>query len=102
MDDRPAWSPDSRQLAYVRDGQLWLADGASGNSRQLALDVPPDRHLLLRHPNGQALLGRGNGGELWLVPAPDGDVRRLALLQGRGLPIVLQRQEATWSWSPDS
>ena len=28
----PAWSPDSRQLAYVRDGQLWLAP-ANGGSR---------------------------------------------------------------------
>ena len=35
----PAWSPDGRRLAYVRDSQLWVADADGTHRAQLAEDA---------------------------------------------------------------
>ena len=53
----PAWSPDSQHLAYVREGQLWLAPISGGEPRQLPLDVELDVRFLLWHPAGEETLG---------------------------------------------
>lgn len=97
----PAWAPDGRQLAFIRDGQLWLADVADGAARQVPLDASLERHLLLWHPAGGALLARASDERLWLVPTDGTPARTLVLPEGRDRPTVLRRQETTWFWSPD-
>ena len=100
----PAWSPDSRQLAYVRDGQLWLAPANGGDPRQLPLDVELDVRFLLWHPAGKQLLGRDRGGRLWLIPAegPGSPEPRPLDLPGRRSRVsVMRRIEVGRFWSPD-
>jgi dipeptidyl aminopeptidase/acylaminoacyl peptidase len=46
------WSPDGRRVAYVADGQLWVADASGANKRQLSR------------------LARGASGPVW---SPTGD-----------------------------
>ena len=90
----PAWSPDSRQLAYVRDGQLWLAPASDGEPRQLPLNVELDVRFLLWHPAGKQLLGRDRGGRLWLIPAegPGSPEPRPLDLPGRRSRVSVMRR----------
>ena len=100
----PAWSPDSRQLAYVRDGRLWLAPASDGEPRQLPLDVELDVRFLLWHPAGKQLLGRDRGGRLWLIPTegPGSPEPRPLDLPGRRSRVsVMRRIEVGRFWSPD-
>ena len=100
----PAWSPDSRHLAYVRAGQLWLAPASGGEPRQLPLDVELDVRFLLWHPAGKRLLGRDRGGRLWLIPTegPESPEPRPLDLPGyRSRVSVMRRVETGRFWSPD-
>lgn len=100
----PAWSPDSRHLAYVRDGQLWLAPASGGEPRQLSLDVELDERFLLWHPAGKGLLGRERGGRLWLISTEGpGSPEPCPLdLPGRRSRLsVMRRIETGRFWSPD-
>ena len=38
--DVPSWSPDGKQIVYVHDGSLWVADADGSNARRLI----PDGH----------------------------------------------------------
>ena len=100
----PAWSPDSRHLAYVRAGQLWLAPASGGEPRHLPLDVELDVRFLLWHPAGKRLLGRDRGGRLWLIPTegPGSPAPRPLDLPGRRSRVsVMRRVETGRFWSPD-
>ena len=100
----PAWSPDSRHLAYVREGQLWLAPASGGEPRQLPLDVELDVRFLLWHPAGKRILGRERGGRLWLISTegPGSPEPRLLDLPGRrSRRCVMRRIETGRFWSPD-
>lgn len=100
----PAWSPDSRHLAYVRDGRLWLAPANGGEPRQLPLDVELDVRFLLWHPAGKQLLGRDRGGRLWIIPTEgpgSQKARPLDLPEQRSRLCVMRRIESGRFWSPD-
>ena len=100
----PAWSPDSRHLAYVREGQLWLAPASGGEPRHLPLDVELDVRFLLWHPAGKKLLGRDRGGRLWLIPTegPGSPAPHPLDLPGRRSRLsVMRRIETGRFWSPD-
>ena len=100
----PAWSPDSRHLAYVRDGRLWLAPSNGGEPRQLPLDVELDVRFLLWHPAGKQLLGRERGGRLWLISTEgpgSREPRPLDLPEQRSRLCVMRRIETGRFWSPD-
>ncbi|MCS6883886.1 MAG: S9 family peptidase [Acidobacteriota bacterium] len=59
LNERPRWSPDSRQLAFIstRDGspQIWLMDVAGGEARKLT-DMPMGASDPVWSPDGKHLL----------------------------------------------
>ena len=84
--DNPAPSPASDQIAFVRDGQIWLAQLATRQSRQLIHDAgtadkvswsPDGRRLaFVSHRKGHALLGiydLARDRIQWMSPSADTD-----------------------------
>jgi dipeptidyl aminopeptidase/acylaminoacyl peptidase len=57
----PTWSPDGKMLAFTRDGDTWLRDMATGETKRLVPDMYP----------------RGNSSPVW---SPDGT--RVAFING--------------------
>lgn len=101
----PAWSPDGAQLAFLRNGACWVASvdgsGAAGPPLHLPLAARLDWLPLLWHPSGTGLVVREGGTRLWFLPIDGSPPMPLALPAGRGRVGVLQREGATWCWSPD-
>ncbi len=84
LDLAPAWSPDGREIAYVRDGHIRLVSALGGSDRQIAdLQVmlpavwsPDGRYLAAgdgREPVGASSAGRS----IYLIPVQGGAPRAL-------------------------
>ena len=88
---RPLWSPDGRQITFLKDGTLWNVPSDFGGPPEplLATDVPgiigPDSSS----PDGRVLLFPANGGlhalsldnresPAVIVPIPEGNLGRYA------------------------
>jgi Tol biopolymer transport system component len=92
-----AWSPDSRHLAWIADGDLWIAaaDGSGSDRVDVGMTVSD---IAWRPPTGDEILVRaapeGRAG-LWLMH-PDGSNRR-AITAIDGTEFMY----ADADWSPD-
>ena len=92
---QPAWSPDGRLIAFVRDG-IWLILAAGGARTELITDVfsddtpPGDIRVYMNprwSPDGTMLLidiGYYEGRSLALLPITGGEARPLPVAAGRG------------------
>jgi dipeptidyl aminopeptidase/acylaminoacyl peptidase len=118
----PAWSPDGRRLAYVRDGELWVADADGSHRARLtdaatSADWAPDGKRLVVDRDGVLLVLRADGaGERvlsigtepgWstrnrIVFVRDGDLYSIDPT-GRGLRRLTESTavESAPAWSPD-
>jgi Tol biopolymer transport system component len=79
---RPGWSRDGRQLAFVRDGQLFLHRLERDSTTQVVQQQRPAGILTCIDwlPNGHLLAlvrTRGAGGVLWLIEPETGHGREL-------------------------
>jgi dipeptidyl aminopeptidase/acylaminoacyl peptidase len=87
----PVWSPDSRELLYVQDGDIRLASIADG--RVVALTATDDRESdPMFSPDGRTI-SYMRGGAVHLLDRSTGSVRQIGAGEGRGLGGV--------QWSPD-
>jgi len=98
MDEGLAWSPDGASLLF-RSSQtgtpdLWIADVASGQLRQLTTDIQPDfEGRWSRDGRWVAFVSsRGSQTDVWIVPSTGGDALRVT----NDLAI-----EQSLSWTPD-
>jgi hypothetical protein len=118
----PAWSPEGKRLAYVRGGELWVADADGSRRARLAevatsADWAPDGRSLVLERDGMLSVLRADGaGERrltsgaepgWssrnrIVFARDGDLFVIEPT-GRGLRRLTTTPafESAPAWSPD-
>ncbi|MGD2246015.1 MAG: tetratricopeptide repeat protein [Candidatus Aminicenantes bacterium] len=79
----PRWSPDGRQIAFIRDGgDLWMIPTGRGEAKKLTINVPnPNENRYITRPSwlpdGEKLIfggffGYDNRG-IWIVPV-EGEV----------------------------
>lgn len=96
----PAWSPDSRHVAFTGADGVTVVDAETADARQLSVPatlIPGVRW----HPASDVLLASEQEsvgevplpGGLWAVPL-EGDPTRLDLPPGRSLPEVVERGRA--------
>ena len=71
----PVLSPDGRQLAFVRDGQILLMPSEGGWPATLTT-APGGRSGVTWSPDGE-MLAYASHGALWVVPAAGGQPVRL-------------------------
>ncbi len=77
--DSPCWSPDGRQIAYVRGKAIVVAAADGGDARTLT-EHPAGNSLPRWSPSGSqlAFYSRRRGwSQIWLVDAGGGEPRRL-------------------------
>ena len=68
----PAWSPDGRRLAYVRDQELWVVEADGSRSTKVA-GKPGGARLPHWSPDGRrlAFVSRRRGwSQIWIIDAP--------------------------------
>jgi Tol biopolymer transport system component len=58
----PAWSPNGRTLAVVRNGEIWLSDPTGGHRRRLVRAAPDQGLVPVWSPNGTFLAYQGGNG----------------------------------------
>ena len=89
--DHPAWAPDGRTLAYVRDGEIYLADRDGDNETFLTMGQHPDWS-----PDGQLLAfndTEDGDNDIYII-RPNGSERTA---------LTNDNFENTWPrWLPDS
>ncbi len=81
----PAWSPDGKRLAFVRDDAIWMVD-VDGTRLTLVTDHPAGSSMPRWAPDGRTLafVSRRRGwSQVWLVEAP---------VQRRGRPVSSPKQ----------
>jgi len=95
VDVMPSWSPDGRQIAYVRFGRegarIHLISPVSGSDRRLgSFPVlvatpswsPDGRWLAVARDRAATRIGTARSGDLYLLPANGGEPRALGIAQG--------------------
>ena len=97
-DLRPAWSPDSTQIAFfsIRSGNndIWVMDADGSNERQLT-DDPEDDRRPTWSPDGAYIAfdsDRGGSRNIWVMDASGENPRQLVDTPGL---------DSFASWSPD-
>ena len=58
----PAWSPNGRTLAVVRNGEIWLSDPTGGHRRRLVRTALDQGLVPVWSPNGKFLAYQGGNG----------------------------------------
>lgn len=94
----PAWSPDSRRIAFVRDGNLFRAPVGDPDAVQLTDGLAGVRAPAWSPDGGTvAVMASASGSQdVWLVPAAGGDARQLTSGAMTGDEVRFGV-----SWSPD-
>lgn len=95
----PVWSPDSRSIAFRREGQVWRIDADGGEPSQITRDLEGARAWTWS-PDGQALalFSTASGSQdLWVVAA-DGSGEPRQLTEGA---MSVDEVRFGASWSPD-
>jgi hypothetical protein len=98
---RPAWSPDSKRLAYFTAAasdlnNLVISNATAGASQQVVTDVVGQIDgAIAWSPNGSTLLYSAPGG-IWRVPASPGAAATVVTIAGPD-----SRRDYGPSWSPD-
>jgi TolB protein len=91
LDASPAWSPDGRQLLFVRDGGFMVMNADGSDVRSLGVGGRNPTWS----PDGNRIAFDGFGGNIWVMNADGSDLRK-----------VTDSTEPAWSygptWSPDS
>ncbi len=106
----PALSPDGHIVVFMEEGDFWAYDGATGQRRRLAADVPfhlydpahieaaPGTEWRAYHLQGWTRDGRGvllsDGWDVWLTPL-DGGATRSLTRDGRAQHVRYQRSDFT-------
>ena len=94
----PAWSPDSRQIAFLRGGDLFRAPVGDPDAIQLTDGLEGVRAPAWSPDGGTVAVMAGASGsqDVWLVPAAGGDARQLT-------SGAMSADEVRFgvSWSPD-
>ncbi len=93
------WSPDSRSVAFVHDGDIWIAPAPSGEPQRLTSGIGDARDPAFS-PDGEIVAfysGKGGAQDIWLVPA-DGSSADRQLTQDAA---ALDDPRFTPAWSPD-
>ena len=85
-----SWSPDGRQVAFLRDGGLWVATVPGGRERLL---VPPSDagRLPQWSPDGR-LIAYVRGHRVMTVPSGGGEQRLFARFPGSGVAADIDWQ----------
>lgn len=94
----PAWSPDSRRIAFLRDGNLFLAPVGDPDAAQLTDGLAGVRAPAWS-PDGEtvAVMASASGSQdVWFVPAAGGDPRQLT-----SGAMTADEVRFGVSWSPD-
>lgn len=101
-ESQPAWSPDSRRLAYIsdRDGaaHVFLYDFGTGTETQLTRDTRSDDTPRFS-PDGKLLAFEREGHELWVMDLAS---RRERVLSTGYLERPPLNSDRPFVWSPDS
>lgn len=91
----PALSADGRTLAFVYDGDIWVAPSQGGDARRLTITVDNDGSPRFS-PDGKWLAFRSRrygSDDVFIMPAEGGEARRLTFSDGSEDPCC---------WLPDS
>jgi len=108
-----AWTPDSRSIVFIQNGDLWQLDLASERIQQMTRNGGSKSELALS-PDGRVATYLDNG-DLWAVSLDDGSIERLTDVGVPSLSNVplgrYSRPDAeigpgiwggpTYAWSPD-
>ena len=90
----PAWSPDSTQIAYARDNDIYVVPAAGGAPVQLTTNPSTDLHPSWS-PDGTQIVflsNRSGNNDLWTMPSTGEPAAQLTTHSGNdGAP----------DWSPD-
>lgn len=89
----PVWSPDSKELLYVVQGDLWLASVPDGRVTQLT--ATEERESGATFLPGGRTLGYFRGGALHLLDRDSGALRQIAAPAGRGFGGLVPSPEGT-------
>jgi len=96
-DTHPTWSPDGRELAFARDGKLWVLRVAGARIHQLTKELGGDARDPAWAPSGKLIAydyrrAGYSSREIWVV-RPDGSGAREV--------THLDHSSSQPSWSPD-
>lgn len=95
----PSWSPDSRAIAYLRDGDIWTVGVGSQEPRRVTHDAEDERAAVFS-PDGKTIAfysTRSGHQDVWLVPS-DGSAAPRPLTVGA---MAADDVRFAPAWSPD-